>query len=90
MSRGLAGQKLTKEARRVAFGDMCCEVDAACCHPRLLVQRLKKLELWDPSRYVMFERFTENYGACHRCLAKYMGKPLSEAKKELIRIFYGG
>ena len=63
MSRGPPGQKLTKEARRVAFGDMCCEVDAACCHPRLLVQRLKKLELWDPSRYVMLERFTENHGA---------------------------
>ncbi|CAE7371257.1 unnamed protein product, partial [Symbiodinium necroappetens] len=90
MARGPSGQKLTKEARKVAFGGGCAEVDAACCHPRLLVRRLKRLDLWDSSKYVMLELFTDNFVAWRRCLAKYMDKSLDDAKTELIRIFYGG
>ena len=90
MARGPSGQKLTKEARSVAFGSMCAEVDAACCHPRLLAKRLKDLGLWDSTKYVMLEHFIANFQAWRRCLAKYMDKPVADAKTELIRIFYGG
>ena len=90
MGRGPSGQKLTKEARKIAFGAICAEVDAACCHPRLLARRLKKLDLWDPTKYAMLDLFVNNFAAWRRCLAKYMDGSITDAKTELIRIFYGG
>ena len=36
LARGVAGQKLTREARHAAFGGHCVEVDAPYCYPRLL------------------------------------------------------
>ena len=36
MARGAALQKLTREARKVATSKVSAEIDASCCHPRLL------------------------------------------------------
>ena len=85
LSRGPSGQKLTKEARAVAFGLDSAEVDAACCHPRLLVRKLQLLELWDETK-----RFVEHYACWREAIAKYVDIPVADAKVELIRIFYGG
>ena len=90
MARGPAGQKLTKEARHAAFGSICAEVDAACCHPRLLVRRLKWCELWELHKFPMLDCFTNNYKSWRQCLANYMETSVDKAKTESIRVFYGG
>ncbi|CAE7447303.1 unnamed protein product, partial [Symbiodinium sp. CCMP2456] len=90
LARGVAGQKLTREARHAAFGGHCVEVDAPCCHPRLLGMTLLKLGLWDTQKYPMLNKFTENYQAWRQAIADYEDISLSDAKVELIRIFYGG
>ena len=89
LARGIAGQKLTKEARAVAFHH-CTEIDAACCHPRLLQQKLMDLDVWSDAKYVMLSRFIKNYKSWHQCAADYMNITLEDAKVELIRLFYGG
>ena len=89
LARGVSGQKLTKEARAVAF-QHCTEVDAACCHPRLLQQKLMDLEEWSDSKFIMLSRFIKNYKSWRQCIADYMDISLEDAKVELIRIFYGG
>ena len=59
LARGAAGQKLTREeGREIAFGGHCAEVDACCCHPRLLKHKLQALELWPVEKYMMIEKFT--------------------------------
>ena len=90
LSRGPSGQKLTKEAWAVAFGLDSAEVDAACCHPRMLVRKLQLLELWDETRFPMLNRFVEHYACWCEAIAKYVDIPVADAKVELIRIFYGG
>ncbi|OLQ14108.1 hypothetical protein AK812_SmicGene1850 [Symbiodinium microadriaticum] len=85
----LGRQKLTKEARAVAFHH-CTEIDAACCHPRLLQQKLMDLDVWSDAKYVMLSRFIKNYKSWHQCAADYMNITLEDAKVELIRLFYGG
>ena len=89
LSRGPSGQKLTREARQVAFEHLL-EVDAPCCHPRLLRLRLQKLSLWDEIAYPMVELFCSHYKKWRSALASYMEVQVEVAKKELIRIFYGG
>ena len=49
LSRRVAGEKLSREARAVAFVDHV-DVDAPCCHPRLLVLTLHAHGLWDQDR----------------------------------------
>ena len=90
LARGVAGQKLTREARHAAFGGHCVEVDAPCCHPRLLGMTLLKLGLWDAQKYPMLNKFTENYQAWRQAIADYEDISLADAKVELIKIFYGG
>ena len=88
--RGPGGQKLTKEARHAAFGSHCAEIDAPCCHPRLLVLKLKTWYLWDANKFPMLKIFVEHYQAWRACLAKYMNVDVDVAKTELTRLFYGG
>ncbi|CAE7597628.1 unnamed protein product, partial [Symbiodinium sp. CCMP2592] len=90
LSRGPSGQKLTKEARTVAFDLDSAEVDAACCYPRLLVRKLQMFELWDETRFPMLNLFVEHYASWREATAKYVDIPVADAKMELIRIFYGG
>lgn len=89
LARGPAGQKLTREARGVAFS-ASAELDAPCCHPRLLRRKLQSLELWTPSSFPMLDLFCEKYADWRQVLALYLEVPLEKAKTELIRIFYGG
>ncbi|CAE7719899.1 unnamed protein product [Symbiodinium sp. CCMP2592] len=89
-SRGPSGQKLTREARDAAFSSHCVEVDAPCCHPRLLVHKLRSAGLWDDNKYPMLALFVLHYAQWHKCLASYCDYTLDDAKVELIRIFYGG
>ncbi|CAE7791620.1 unnamed protein product [Symbiodinium sp. CCMP2592] len=89
LARGVSGQKLTREARAVAF-QHCTEVDAACCHPRLLRQKLMDLDAWSDAKYVMLSRFIKNYKSWRQCIADYMDISLDDAKVERIRLFYGG
>ena len=88
--RGPGGQKLTKEARHAAFGSHCAEIDAPCCHPRLLVLKLKTWYLWDANKFPMLKIFVEHYQAWRACLAKYMNVDIDVAETELTRLFYGG
>ena len=81
--------KLTREARGVAFS-ASAELDAPCCHPRLLRRKLQSLELWTPSSVPMLDLFCEKYADWRQVLARYLEVPLEKAKTELIRIFYGG
>ena len=90
MVRGPGGQKPTKEARRAAFDSHCAEIDAPCCHPRLLVLKLKTWQLWDSDKFPILKIFVEHYQAWRTCIAKYMDVDVDVAKTELTRIFYGG
>ena len=90
LARGAAGQKLTREGRDIAFGGHCAEVDACCCHPRLLKHKLQALELWPVEKYMMIEKFTQHPQAWRQIVADYAGVSLKNAKAELIRLFYGG
>ena len=63
---------------------------AACCHPRLLVRRLKRCELWDSHQFPMLDRFMDNYKSWRQCVANYMETSVDKAKTELIRSCYGG
>ena len=89
LARGPSGQKLTREARKIAFAHLV-EIDAPCCHPRLLRWRLRKLELWEKDAYPMIELFCGHYKAWRSALASYLQADADVAKRELIRIFYGG
>ena len=89
LARGAAGQKLTREARAEAFFH-CSEVDAACCHPRLLQQKLFDLDVWSDGKYTILALFIKHYQAWRYCVADYMDVSVGQAKTELIRIFYGG
>ena len=51
MVRGAAGQKLTRVARRAAFGSHSVEIDASCCHPCLLAHTLNVHSLWDSTKF---------------------------------------
>ena len=90
LSRGPSGQKLTREARFIAFGSHCAEVDAPSCHPRLLVWKLRESGLWDEDKFPMLSKVVQFYGHWRHCLAQYSECTVEEAKVELIRIFYGG
>ena len=50
LAQGPAGQKLTREAREIAFAHLV-EIDAPRCHPRLLHWHLQKLTLWTAGDY---------------------------------------
>lgn len=90
IARGPAGQKLTREAREIAFHGSYGEIDAPCCHPRLLRLQLQSLGLWDLQKYCLLNMFCENYQAWRQVVAKYLEIDIKQAKVELIRIFYGG
>ena len=60
------------------------EIDAPCCHPRLLARTLNVHNLWDSTKFPMLDKFTDYPNEWRRCLA------IADAKVELIRIFYGG
>eukprot|EP00438_Fugacium_kawagutii_P010367 Skav231997 [mRNA] locus=scaffold719:439782:442514:+ [translate_table: standard] len=89
LARGPAGQKLTREARAIAFHH-ASEVDAACCHPRLLRRHLIELSLWNKDDFEMLDLFCDHYKQWRQVLSSYHSIDLSSAKTELIRIFYGG
>ncbi|CAE7706700.1 unnamed protein product [Symbiodinium sp. CCMP2592] len=90
LSRGPSGQKLTREARFIAFGSHCAEVDAPSCHPRLLVSKLRESALWDEDKFPMLNKVVQFYKQWRESLAQYSECTVGEAKVELIRIFYGG
>ena len=87
LAKGPGGQKLTREARAGIFGHLT-EIDAACCHPRLLRRHLQNLGLWNQDEYVMLNLFCENYKSWRLALASYMNVDVTIAKTELIRLFY--
>ncbi|CAL1159484.1 unnamed protein product [Cladocopium goreaui] len=89
LARGPAAQKLTREARGKAFPH-AIEIDAACCHPRLLLRKLRDMGLDEAGSFQMLRLFCENYKSWRSVLAQYLCIDVQEAKKELIRIFYGG
>ena len=89
LARGPAAQKLTREARGKAFPH-AIEIDAACCHPRLLLRKLRDMGLDEAGSFQMLRLFCENYKSWRSVLAQYLCVDVQEAKKELIRIFYGG
>ena len=90
MARGVAGQKLTKEARFAAFSTICVELDAPCCHPRLLHHKLQTCGLLDNDQFPMLMSFVANFAAWRQAIARYADVGPDEAKVEIIRIFYGG
>jgi len=90
MVRGMAGQKLTKEARFAAFSRVCVEIDAPCCHPRLLHHKLDTCGLLDADQFPMLMNFVVNFDAWRQAIARYADVGIAEAKVEIIRIFYGG
>ena len=90
LARGPAGQKLTREARSIAFGSHCAEIDAECCHPRLLQKKLMDLNLWTDEKFPMLDRFVKHFRHWRAGLAMYQDYSIQDAKIELIRIFYGG
>ncbi|CAL1143025.1 unnamed protein product [Cladocopium goreaui] len=89
LARGPAAQKLTREARGKAFPH-AIEIDAACCHPRLLLRKLRDMGLDEAGSFQMLRLFCENYKSWRSVLAQYLCVDVQEAKKELLRIFYGG
>ena len=89
LARGPGGQKLTREARAVAFKHLV-EIDAGCCHPRLLRRLLQKLGMWKVDEFAMLNLFCEHYASWRKVLACYLDVDLDVAKTDLIRIFYGG
>ena len=90
LARGPAGQKLTREACSIAFGSHCAEIDAECCHPRLLQKKLMDLNLWTDEKFPMLDRFVKHFRHWRVGLAMYQDYSIQDAKIELIRIFYGG
>ena len=83
MAKGPAGQKLTREARAVA--SHCAELDAPCCHPRLLQRQLQQLDMWDPVKSIMLDKFIVHYKEWRLWLGRSQsgahpgGKPSVEA-----------
>ena len=57
---------------------------------RLLLRKLRQLGLEDTAACPMLHLFCEHFKAWRSVLAKYLCVDIQEAKKELIRIFYGG
>ena len=86
--RGPGGQ-LTKEAKAAAFDSHCAEIDAPCCHPRLLIHKLKAWQL-DAEKCPMLVLFVEHYQAWRKCVANYMEVGLDAVKAKMMRVFYGG
>ncbi|CAE8688578.1 unnamed protein product, partial [Polarella glacialis] len=89
LSRGPAGQKLTREARHFAFGDGCAEADAPNCHPRLLMNLLKKYDVYSVDEYPLLTKFTDHYQDWRQFLSDYTKEPVREAKTMMIKLFYG-
>ena len=89
LARGPSAQKLTKEARKELFAHNV-EIDASCCHPRLLRRKLQQLDLWEIENYKMLEKFCSHFQAWRSALSAYCNISTEAAKKEIIRIFYGG
>ena len=86
MARGAALQKLTREARKVATSTVSAEIDASCCHPRLLVQKLKSWGLWGEKKYSMLNLFVDHYVAWRQCISDYADVSTDDAKIEFIRM----
>ena len=61
--------------------------ELACCHPRLLQQKLMDLDLWSDSKLVMISCSIKNYKSWRQCLADCMDITLEDAKVELISLF---
>ena len=89
MARGVAGQKLTNEARFAAFSTICVELDAPCCHPRLLHHNLQTCGFLDNDQFPMLMNFAANFAAWRQAIARYADVGPDEAKVDIIRIFYG-
>ena len=88
LSRRVAGQKLTREARAVAFVDHV-DVDAPCCHPRLLMLTLHAHGLWDQDRLPLIQKFCAKYKQWREGIAAYLSISFADEKVELIKLFYG-
>jgi hypothetical protein len=89
-SKGASGQKLTKEARRVAFSGFYGEFDAGCCHPRLMLKLLRDLELDSEDTFPMLHRYCANFNDWRAVLQAYSATSADEAKVSLTKLFYGG
>ena len=87
-ARGPAGQKLSREARKVAFPDHVGS-DAPCCHPRLFKVALQRAGVYSEDRFPMLARVCRFYKQWRSALSQYLGVPVEEAKVEIIKIFYG-
>ncbi|CAK0791298.1 unnamed protein product, partial [Prorocentrum cordatum] len=87
-ARGPAGQKLSREARKVAFPDHVGP-DAPCCHPRLFKVALQRAGVYSEERFPMLARVCRFYKQWRSALSQYLGVPVEEAKVEIIKIFYG-
>ncbi|CAK0883060.1 unnamed protein product [Prorocentrum cordatum] len=87
-ARGPAGQKLSREAREVAFPDHVGS-DAPCCHPRLFKVALQRAGVYSVDRFPMLARVCRFYKQWRSALSQYLGVPVEEAKVEIIKIFDG-
>lgn len=84
-----SAQHLTREARFIALGRLCAEVDAPCCFPRLLRKRLMQMGAWSTELFFMVHLFCRFPVAWRAFVGEYCVMPTADAKLQLIKLFFG-
>ena len=86
--RGAAGEKFIREARKIAFSAYT-EVDATCCHLRLIRVLLKQTGIYTEERFGMIDTVCDYPLVWREALAEYLDVAVDVAKVELLEIFHG-
>ena len=96
-ARGPSCQKLSRLGKSAAFRSHAVDIDMENCHPTLLARLLREAYTSDEndvatyiSAFPTLCSYVENYREWRTFAQSYYDVSLQDAKKILIRIFYGG
>ena len=87
-AKGLAAQKMTREARAAVFSDSAFDVDIANSTPSIMLNLLR--ELSSLGNYPLLRKYCNHYRSWRAFTAEYSGIPEKDAKISIIKLFYGG
>ena len=88
-SIGPSLQKQSKEAKRAAAGEFTSEIDAPCCHFRILLLKLKQLDMYTTYEWPMLTNSTSIIQCGANSYQRTQVIAAEDAKLSLIKIGHG-
>lgn len=82
-------KKMIKEARLATTREHAIELDLNNSQPQIFLNLLKKLTGYSQNSFPMLEKYCANYQQSRRFVQDFLGISDSEAKKYMIKLFYG-